>query len=406
MAENQKSKKLKPRRRGLKIFLGIIIFLVIIRLILPFVVLHYANKMLATLEGYYGHVEDIDIALYRGAYQVKDMYLNKIDSANGLQVPFFELSRGDLSVEWKSLFHGRFVGEFKLDRPRIYFKKDKTEPGEVAKDTNDFRRVLDGLMPLKVNRFEIEQGEIHYVDSTAQPYVDIKMDSIHVLAENLSNVVDTSSQGLPSSVDAFARVYRGTFNLNMRLDPLAKQSKFDLNAEIKNTYLPDLNNFFKAYAKVDVNAGTFGMYTELASADGKFVGYVKPIIKDLDVVGPEDRKDSFFHKLWESAVGTTATIFSNWSKDQFATKIPLKGKLSNPDPNIWVTVFEVLRNAFINALQPSIDYDINIATVEKAEPEKKNLIQKIFGGKSKDEEHKSEDKKSDSNQKPAEHKKK
>jgi hypothetical protein len=371
----------RPRRRA-KIFIGVILLLIIIRLILPYVVLHYANKMLASLDGYYGHIKDIDIALYRGSYQINQMYLNKIDSVTGLQVEFFDMYHADLSVEWRSLFHGRFVGEFKLDQPKLYFKKDKTEPDQVASDTNDFRKVLDALMPLKVNRFEVAQGEIHYMDSTSQPVVDVKMDSVHIVAENLSNVIDTSSGGLPSSVVAFAKIYRGSFDMNLRLDPLARQSKFDLNAELQNTYLPDLNNFFKAYAKVDVNKGEFGMYTELATADGKFLGYVKPIIRDLDIVGPEDRHDSFFHVLWESAVGATATVFSNWNKDQFATKIPLRGKLSDPDPNIWVSVFEILRNAFINALEPSIDYDINLAAVEKAEPEKKkNVFQKIFGGK-------------------------
>jgi hypothetical protein len=42
----------------------------------------------------------------------------------------------------------------------------------------------------------------------------------------------------------------------------------------------------------------------------------------------------------------------------------------------------MLRNAFINALQPSIDYDINIASVNAAKSEEKNIFQKIFGGKS------------------------
>ena len=49
-------------KRWLKILLGVLIVLVAFRLALPYIVLRYANKTLAEMDGYYGHVEDIDIA--------------------------------------------------------------------------------------------------------------------------------------------------------------------------------------------------------------------------------------------------------------------------------------------------------------------------------------------------------
>jgi len=45
----------------------IILVLVIFRILLRYILLHYANKTLANVPGYYGHVEDIDVSLYRGA---------------------------------------------------------------------------------------------------------------------------------------------------------------------------------------------------------------------------------------------------------------------------------------------------------------------------------------------------
>jgi hypothetical protein len=29
------------------------------------------------MKGYYGHIDDIDVSLYRGAYQINDMFINK-----------------------------------------------------------------------------------------------------------------------------------------------------------------------------------------------------------------------------------------------------------------------------------------------------------------------------------------
>lgn len=367
----------RKRHLKLKIFLGIIALLLLVRLILPYLVLHYANKTLASMNGYYGHVNDIDLAIYRGAYVIKNFYIDKVDSVSQERVPFISSQIIDLSVEWKSLFHKRFVGELEFTNPVLIFTKDKAEPASIQKDTNDFRQVLDNFMPLKINRFQIINGTVQYIDSTSTPKVNIAMTNTQVLAENLSTVQDTAF--LPAKVTASAEVYKGTLDLNMKLDPLADSPTFDMNADLKNTNLPDLNDFLKAYAKFDVNTGTFGLYAEVASKDGKFKGYVKPIIKDLDVVGPEDRNDSFFSKVYEAIVGAVGVVLKNPEEEQVATKVPLEGTYGETSIGTWQAIIEVLRNAFIQALYPSIDNEINILSVDKVETEeKKGFFQKIF----------------------------
>jgi hypothetical protein len=373
------SKKNKTtRHRKLRILLTIVGVVIVIRLILPYIVLHYANKSLASMHGYYGHISDIDLDIYRGAYTIKDIYLNKLDSVTSDQTQFFDSRIIDLSVEWKSLFHGRIVGELALEDPSLRFTKDKAEPAQIQKDTNDFRKILKDFMPLQINRFEITHGRIHYIDSTSTPSVNIQMDETHILAQNLKSIKDTSD--LPSSVIASANVYDGTLSFNMKLNALADDPTFDLNSDLKNTNLPKLNDFFKAYGKFDVHKGTFGMYTEIAAKDGKFTGYVKPVINDLDIVGPEDRHDNILQKMWEVTVGAAGVILRNQKKDQIATKIPLEGTFKNSSADIWYAIFDMLRNAFIQALQPSIDYEINIHSVyAPPKEEKKGFFKKVFG---------------------------
>lgn len=103
------SKKKRKTLRYLLIFIGIV---VVIRLLLPNVVLHFVNKSLSTMKGYYGHVEDIDLALIRGAYKIDSIYINKQDSTTQKQTPFFAASLIDLSVEWKALFKGGILPYF------------------------------------------------------------------------------------------------------------------------------------------------------------------------------------------------------------------------------------------------------------------------------------------------------
>jgi hypothetical protein len=376
--------------RTYKILLIAVVLLIILRLLLPYILLRYCNKSLSELNGYYGHIEDIDVSLYRGAYQINNMYLNKVDAKTHKQTEFFKVNNIDLSVEWHALFRGKLVGEFVFNSPKLIFTKNRTEISDVKKDTNDFRKVLKDFMPLKVNRFEVYDGSIHYADPGATPKVDISIQQAHIIAENLKNVEDNKTE-LPSPVTANANVYGGTLSLNMKMDALAQRTRFDLNAEIKNANLPSVNDFLKAYGGFDVHKGTLSLYTEFAAKNGRYKGYVKPVIKDLDVVGPEDRKDKFFQKVWENVVGGAGKILENPKKDQVATKVPIEGDFTGSNTDIIETIWELLRNAFIHALMPSIDNQINISSLNTHKDDHKGLFHKIFGGKDKDKKDKHKD---------------
>lgn len=372
------------KRRTAKILIGIVVGIVVIRLILPYVILHFANKSLAGMNGYYGHIDDIDLAIIRGAYQIDSIYINKVDRSSednirAKQTPFFASREIDLSIEWKALFKGSIVGELVFQRPYLLFTKDKVEPKEVVKDSADFRKILDKFMPLNINRCELRGGAIQYKDFSSRPHVDIAMTNVNLLAENLRNSYDSSAV-LPASIHATADVYEGKMRFDARLNPLADSPTFDMSAELNNTNLVKLNDFFQAYARVDVNDGRFGLYTEVAAKDEQFKGYVKPVVKNLDILGKEDRKDNLLQKLWEAVAGGAGKLFENKNKDQVATKVPFEGRLDDPKTNIWVAITNILQNAFIHAIQPSIDNEISIVSVKEDKKEKKTFFQKIFSG--------------------------
>lgn len=386
----------KRRRKVVIVLLSILALLVIIRLALPYVVLHYANKTLSEMDGYRGHIEDIDLALIRGAYKIDSIYIHQVDSMTGKETPFLAASLVDLSLEWKSLLKGSLVGKIIVDNPLVRFTKEKVEPKDVQKDSSDFRQVLDEFMPLEINRLELRNGKLQYIDNTSKPNVNISMTDVDVVALNLKNSYDSAAV-LPASINAKATVYDGRLEIKMKLNPLAEVPTFDMNAEWKNTNLVKLNQFFQAYAKVDVNKGTFGLYAEVAAKEGSFTGYVKPLIEDIDVLGKEDRKDNILRKAWESISGTVTEIFENQSEETFASKIPLQGEIEDPKANIWFAIVQILRNAFINALQPAIDQQINLGTVDQQQQEKKGFLEKVFGGKDKDEKKEKEKEKEKNN---------
>jgi hypothetical protein len=392
------------KKRIMTMVLAGVIILVAIRLALPYVILHYANKSLANMDGYRGHIYDIDIALIRGAYQLDSVYLNKIDSVSQDETPFFAASVVDLSIEWRALFKGALVGKVIFENPMLRFTKDKVEPDDVRKDSTELEQMQKDFMPLKINRLEVNNGRIQYIDENSKPPVDVTMTNAHIIATNLRNSYDSSAL-LPASIIANATVYEGDLSLKMKINPLAEVPTFDMNAELNNTNLVKLNDFFKAYAKADVSRGRFGLYAEIATKDGKFKGYVKPLIRDLKVLGAEDRDDNILKKMWEGLVGAAGEIFENQPKDRVATKIPFEGSVENPEANAWYAIAQVLQNAFVHALQPSLDNEINIQTVAKSEKEKKTGLEKIFDKDDHDRQAKKEARKERKQKKKEERKK-
>lgn len=379
---NSKKKQHSKRKKWKIALVSIVALLIIFRIFLPFIVLHYVNKKLSELKEYYGHVEDIDIALLRGAYVINDIKLVKTGNDQGKKdtIPFFRSREIDLSVQWKAIFKGAFVGEIYVEDPVLNFVKGKHKDEDAKADTADFRQLIKDLMPLTVNRFEIHNGQIHYIDPFSKPRVDVAMKELQVVAENLSNVND-STKKLPARAIATGKAYEGNFKLKVDFDALQKTPTFDMSAEIINVNLVLLNDFLRAYGNFDVKKGNFGLYTEFAGKEGGFGGYVKPILKDLDIVQWNKEEGDFKQILWETLIGSAAAILENKSKDQLATKVEIKGKFDSPDINLWRAISYVLRNAFVHALKPSIDNTININKLDDSKD--KTFLEKIFGGRKK-----------------------
>lgn len=371
--------KLKRKKRRRRIWLSIIAALIIFRIFLPYIVLHYVNKKLANLEEYYGHVDDIDLHLYRGAYEIKDIYLvKKVDKGDKKDtIPFFKSPSIDLSVEWSAIFDGAIVGEISVEQPVVNFVKEKHKGEDIKADTADFAQLIDDLMPITINRFDINNGEVHFRDLEAKPNLDIAMKRIFVTATNLTNVTD-SKEVLPATLKATAEAYQGKFALNAKFDGLAKVPTFDMNTEIKNVNLVLLNDMLREYGNFDVKKGNFSMYGEFAAKNGKFGGYVKPFLRDLDVVQWNKEEGDLKQIAWETLIGSTLEILQNQRKDQLATKIPINGTFDKVNVNVWHAISYVLRNAFFRALRPSLDNSININRLKDAE--KKTFLERVFGG--------------------------
>jgi hypothetical protein len=132
-----------------------------------------------------------------------------------------------------------------------------------------------------------------------------------------------------------------------------------------------------------VKRGTFEVFSEIAGENGHFDGYVKPFFLDLNVLELDQDAKHPLNLIWQAIVAGAVEIFKNHSKDQVATKIPISGTFEKTHVQVWTTIANVLRNAFVQAFKARLDQSIDIfhrdsesKTEEKSTKEQDRQVEK------------------------------
>jgi len=340
------------------LFFSLIALLVIGRLILPHAVKRYVNQKLETLPGYGGSSGEVDVHLYRGAYTIHDVDIVK--KTNSVPIPFVKAERVDFSIDWRELRNRALVAEVEVGRGQLNFVKAERKDLDQTKIDRSWVDVVQDLFPFKINRFAIRDSIVRYADLSAVPKVDISITNVLIVCSNITNSRNLTNE-LPTPFQVSGTtIGGGKLQVMGAANPFVKTPRFDVDAKLEGVDLRALNDFLRAYAKFDVKRGTLNFYTEMAAADGRFKGYAKPLLTDLDIVDLTDDAKNPIKLFWESLVAGAMKLFKNQPTDRFAGKIPIEGDIDDPKASILETLGSVFRNAFVRALAPRVEGDINI----------------------------------------------
>jgi len=332
------------------VVLAILGTLLLARLALPWVVKTVVNDQLAHLDGYAGRVLDVDISLWRGAYTLHDLMIERIDES--VPIPFVQAEEIDISVEWLALLHGQVVAQLIFEHPILNFVGGRSSQDGAG---HDWRQTVDDLVPITINHLAIHHGEVHYRDFSSHPTVDVVAAALEVEAVGLSTVRDESRDTLPAHIDVRGTVQRsGQLHASIDLDPWDQQPTFDLAMALEHLQAPELNRFLRAYALVDAERGQFYCYSEISSRHGRFRGYVKPMIEHLSLFHFGEQGD-VPHQIADAFVQVAEDLFENHGTDRFATRVDVGGTFAAPGVNLIQAVIGVLENEFIQAFQHGLD---------------------------------------------------
>jgi len=344
------------RPRWAKVLLSVVMLLIIVRIALPSIVKWVINDRLAQLEGYYGHVEDVDIALWRGAYQLDALNIMKIES--DVPVPFLSVDETDISIDWWAVLEGQIVAEVTMEHPVLNFVSSVSGGEGQMGEGNDWRDVVNDLVPITINRFETHDGEITYLDYNSHPPVDLRLTDTEIVAEGLSTARDENTSDedeLPARLDLYATAQQsGHLEVHMGLDAFDEQPTFDLDLALEDLDADELNDMLRAYAGVDAEGGRVFLYSELSARNGNFEGYVKPMAEGLAIFQFGEDGD-FIDLVGDFLVSLVAEIFENHGTDRLAVRVPVSGTFEAVEVDGWAVVGSVLYNAFIEAIQHGVE---------------------------------------------------
>jgi hypothetical protein len=269
----------------------------------------------------------------------------------------------DLTLQWRALFRGQAVGEVVMHDPVLNFVQGPSNDQQQLGTGVNWPQEIRDLFPFRLNVVEAQNGLVTFRAPGISTNDSLTIRDFQMKLRNLTNVQDVAEPAF-AEIDVRGGIMgNAPLVLTGRIDPNEMAPTFDIDMSIEGARLVDVNPWLREFLKVDAEDGVFSMYSELAAYEGKFEGYVRPILENPKFKDTSDNEKGPFRKVWEGLVNVAAKILENKEEQQVATQIPLRGEFQDPDVDIVTTIVNLLRNAFVAGFSHSFEGSISLRDV-------------------------------------------
>jgi hypothetical protein len=337
------------------LFLLIVAVIACARPMLPWAVRWYVNRTLDRNLLYEGRIGDITLNLWRGAYSIDYVRLNK--KSGNVPQPLFQTKRLELAIQWDAILHGKLVGHVVMDQPQVNFVDASDDSESQTGSGGPWLQTLEALFPFQLNSVEIHDGSIHFRSYKKKKPVDVYISQLDATVDDLTNVQNRATPMLTTVQATGLAMDQAKFEFHMKLNPFSYRPSFEMAVRLIGLDVTKINDLARTYGQFEFKRGWFDLVVEVNASEGQLQGYAKPLFRSLKVFDLiDDLKDDQdpLQYFWQALLGVATELLKNQSRDQFGTSIPFTGDLSNPDTDILSTVGNVLRNAFVRAYLPKL----------------------------------------------------
>jgi hypothetical protein len=340
------------------IALVLVALLLVVRFVGSPVATRLANRKLAALPEYTGHVGGVHLALWRGTITATDFTLSRRGHEG--DGPVVTVRQASLAVAFRPLFTGKVGGHGTVDGVEVTILKTEPDPPkEKARDkapppVREWSAVLREAFPVEITRFAVENARIRFKDTSVTPAAEMVVDEFKLVATDLSNR-PKGGEELPAHVTVQARVGgTGRLDVDVRADPAAPAPRFAVRMEVKGLQLLPIHDFLLHYALIDVSQGSFEVFSEINAAGGRYDGYLKPFFKDLEFKAVPDPNKNLAQRAVTKLAAAVTDLLKNDQGD-VATKAPFAGDFADNQVDVWTTIQNLLRNAFVQSLREGLE---------------------------------------------------
>jgi Domain of Unknown Function (DUF748) len=215
-----------------------------------------------------------------------------------------------------------------------------------------------GLL-IRADQVSLVRSTFGFVNRAAQPECRLFLDNAEVHLQNFSNQL-TEGTAVAKVTGRFMGSGRTVVGANFR--PETHGPDFALAASIEDTDMRALNSLLRAYGKFDVVQGFFSVYTEMGVQNRAVRGYVKPLLRKMEVYDTQqDKEKNLFQQLYEAVVGGVSTLLENIPRREVATQTDISGPLEQPQASTWQVLVNLIQNAFFKAILPGFEREIGRA---------------------------------------------
>ncbi|GAB2585776.1 DUF748 domain-containing protein [Dyella jejuensis] len=336
----------------------VVAVLIVVRLALPQVVRHYLNQRIAHMGAYQGSTSDIDLHLWRGGYTLENLRVDKIGGRPG--EPFLMAPRTEASMSYMALLHGHLRGKIGFYNATVNFIDGKTA-GEKQTGTGvDWSEKLNILIPAQLDEIHVHNGTVTFRNFVSSPRVDLKMTDVESTMTNLAASHQRDGARVATLHMTAHILGDAALETDAYFDPANHFGDFDYHIRATHIQLVRANDLARAYTGLDFAAGTGDFTMELKAKDGYLHGYAQPIFNNLQLFSwkkdVEQEKKGPVKLLYEAAAQGVVDLLKNQSNGQFATHVPISGRIDDRQLDAPQAILNVLRNAFIQAYKPQLDH--------------------------------------------------
>jgi hypothetical protein len=317
----------------------------------PYWARDYINRGFENLPDYTGRVEWVRLHPLTASADIYDFHIDK--KGSDIPVHFFYSPRWIVALQWSEIFHGVERASVTIFNPRVNLVAGPSSGQSQIGISGVWIDAIKALIPWRVNRVVILNGDIHFLDFHANPQVDLELNKLNVVAANMSNSKKLKVP-LPATIKITAKpLLTGDFEMNLAVNFDERYATFTQDFRMEHVPAVGANSALEKYLKVRVSGGEIGLYSQLTGDKGVYHGYVKPFFSHLEFA-PKPSDEGNVGAVWSGVLNTVKGLFEN-DKHVVATQTEISGRVDQPKIDALSALGGVLWNAYIQSLRPGFD---------------------------------------------------